>query len=84
MKKYKEVPQWWYLVLLVSALVIGIGCSVRGRGLCYHRLISLLRSVQYDNGDWLLPAWSVILFTIISGFIAICIGFSVSFLSSPC
>ena len=30
MKKYKEVPQWWYLVLLFSALVIGIGCSVRG------------------------------------------------------
>ncbi|PIL27341.1 transporter [Ganoderma sinense ZZ0214-1] len=56
MKKYKEVPQWWYLVLLVGALVIGIGCS-------------------YNKGDWLLPAWSVILFTIISGFIAICIGF---------
>ncbi|KAM5530628.1 hypothetical protein V8D89_015697 [Ganoderma adspersum] len=56
MKKYKEVPQWWYLVLLFGALVIGIGCS-------------------YNNGDWLLPAWSVILFTIISGFIAICIGF---------
>ncbi len=30
MKKYKEVPQWWYLLLLAGALVIGIGCSVRG------------------------------------------------------
>ena len=82
MKKYKEVPQWWYLVLLVGALVIGIGCSVRGRGLRYHCIISLLCSVQYDSGNWLLPAWSIVLFTIISGFIAICIGFSSSFLSS--
>ncbi|KAI1798399.1 OPT oligopeptide transporter, partial [Ganoderma leucocontextum] len=56
MKKYQEVPQWWYLLLLVGAVVIGIGCS-------------------YNKGDWLLPAWSIILFTIISGVIAICIGF---------
>ncbi|TBU24331.1 OPT oligopeptide transporter [Dichomitus squalens] len=55
-KKYKEVPQWWYLLLFVAALALGIGCS-------------------YNKGDWLLPAWSVILFTVISSCIAVCIGF---------
>ncbi|KAI9058031.1 OPT oligopeptide transporter [Trametes sanguinea] len=30
---------------------------------------------SYNNGDWLLPAWSVILFTAISCVIAVCIGF---------
>lgn len=29
MKKYKEVPQWWYMLLFVGSLAIGIGCSVR-------------------------------------------------------
>lgn len=28
MKKYDEVPQWWYLFLFVCSLAIGIGCSV--------------------------------------------------------
>ncbi|KAI0764766.1 OPT oligopeptide transporter [Fomes fomentarius] len=56
MKKYKEVPQWWYLILFVVSLAVGIGCS-------------------YYEGAWLLPAWSVILFTIISSIIAVCIGF---------
>ncbi|KAI0819456.1 OPT oligopeptide transporter [Trametes gibbosa] len=56
MKKYKEVPQWWYLFLFAASLAIGIGCS-------------------YNRGSWLLPAWSVILFTFISCVIAICIGF---------
>ncbi|OJT14828.1 Oligopeptide transporter 1 [Trametes pubescens] len=56
MKKYKEVPQWWYMLLFVGSLAIGIGCS-------------------YNHGEWLLPAWSVLLFTVISCCIAICIGF---------
>ncbi|RPD65255.1 OPT oligopeptide transporter [Lentinus tigrinus ALCF2SS1-7] len=56
MKKYKEVPQWWYLLLFLIALAVGIGCS-------------------YNKGEWLLPAWSVILFTFISGCIAVCLGF---------
>ncbi|OSD07818.1 OPT oligopeptide transporter [Trametes coccinea BRFM310] len=30
---------------------------------------------SYNHGDWLLPAWSVILFTAISCVIAVCIGF---------
>ncbi|KAI0330064.1 OPT oligopeptide transporter [Cubamyces sp. BRFM 1775] len=56
MKKYKEVPQWWYLLLFVASLAIGIGCS-------------------YNHGEWLLPAWSVILFTFISSVLAVCLGF---------
>lgn len=28
MKKYPEVPQWWYLTLFVLSLAVGIGCSV--------------------------------------------------------
>ncbi|KAH9946487.1 OPT oligopeptide transporter protein-domain-containing protein [Amylocystis lapponica] len=27
MKKYREVPQWWYILLFVVALGVGIGCS---------------------------------------------------------
>ncbi|KAH7106538.1 OPT superfamily oligopeptide transporter [Auriculariales sp. MPI-PUGE-AT-0066] len=27
MKKYDEVPSWWYLALFVASLAIGIGCS---------------------------------------------------------
>ncbi|KAI0341506.1 OPT oligopeptide transporter [Trametopsis cervina] len=27
MRKYAEVPQWWYLVLFIVSLAIGIGCS---------------------------------------------------------
>lgn len=27
MKKYPEVPQWWYLALFVASLAVGIGCS---------------------------------------------------------
>ncbi|KAH9855640.1 OPT oligopeptide transporter [Lenzites betulinus] len=56
MKKYQEVPQWWYMALFAASLAIGIGCS-------------------YNHGEWLLPAWSVILFTFVSCVIAICIGF---------
>ncbi|CDO73896.1 hypothetical protein BN946_scf185016.g53 [Trametes cinnabarina] len=56
MRKYREVPQWWYISLFVASLAVGIGCS-------------------YNHGDWLLPAWSIILFTTISCFIAVCIGF---------
>jgi hypothetical protein len=29
MKKYAEVPQWWYIVTFVISLAVGIGCSVR-------------------------------------------------------
>lgn len=31
---------------------------------------------QYNKGDWLLPAWSIITFTIISALLSVCIGFS--------
>ncbi|THH21358.1 hypothetical protein EW146_g177 [Bondarzewia mesenterica] len=27
MKKYREVPQWWYLTLFLISLGVGIGCS---------------------------------------------------------
>ncbi|KAJ3474399.1 hypothetical protein NLI96_g12479 [Meripilus lineatus] len=27
MKKYPEVPQWWYLLLFIISLGVGIGCS---------------------------------------------------------
>ncbi|THH26497.1 hypothetical protein EUX98_g7691 [Antrodiella citrinella] len=56
MQKYPEVPQWWYLLLLVLSLAVGIGCS-------------------YTTGTALLPWWSIILFTVISFFIAVCLGF---------
>ena len=39
---------------------------------------------QYNKGEWLLPAWSVILFTFISACIAVCIGFSTSLLARSC
>ncbi|TFK90092.1 OPT oligopeptide transporter [Polyporus arcularius HHB13444] len=58
-KKYPEVPQWWYLLLLVVSLAVGIGCS-------------------YNKGEWLLPAWSILLFTFISACIAVCLGFIVA------
>jgi hypothetical protein len=29
MKKYREVPQWWYCTVFLISLGIGIGCSVR-------------------------------------------------------
>ena len=29
MKKYPEVPQWWYGCVFLASLAIGIGCSVR-------------------------------------------------------
>ncbi|KAI0945261.1 hypothetical protein AcW1_001521 [Taiwanofungus camphoratus] len=56
MKKYKEVPQWWYLALFLVSLGVGIGCS-------------------YTTGKALLPWWSILLFTVISFFIAVCLGF---------
>ena len=28
MQKYPEVPQWWYLILFIGSLAVGIGCSV--------------------------------------------------------
>ncbi|PCH45026.1 OPT oligopeptide transporter [Wolfiporia cocos MD-104 SS10] len=56
MRKYKEVPQWWYMTLFVISLAVGIGCS-------------------YTTGEALLPWWSIILFTVISFFLAICLGF---------
>ncbi|CAL1709266.1 unnamed protein product [Somion occarium] len=56
MKKYPEVPQWWYLLVLVLSVAVGIGCS-------------------YTTGEALLPWWSVILFTVLSFVIAICLGF---------
>ncbi|KAA1476039.1 OPT oligopeptide transporter [Dentipellis sp. KUC8613] len=58
MKKYKEVPQWWYLTLLVLSLAVGIICSYTG-----------------GSGVVLIPWWSILLFTAISAFIAICLGF---------
>ncbi|KAI0746554.1 OPT oligopeptide transporter [Daedaleopsis nitida] len=56
MKKYKEVPQWWYGLLFFVSLGVAIGCS-------------------YNKGSWLLPWWSVILFTFLSAIISIFIGF---------
>ena len=29
MKKYSEVPLWWYGIVFLGSLAIGIGCSVR-------------------------------------------------------
>ena len=37
--------------------------------------------MQYNHGHWLLPVWSIIVFTIISACLAICIGFSKSSLN---
>jgi hypothetical protein len=31
MKKYAEAPQWWYGLVFLLSLAIGIGCSVRIR-----------------------------------------------------
>ncbi|EKM51095.1 uncharacterized protein PHACADRAFT_263059 [Phanerochaete carnosa HHB-10118-sp] len=56
MKKYAEVPQWWYGLLFVASLAVGIGCS-------------------YATPTPLMPWWSIILFTVISAVIAICLGF---------
>ncbi|CCM00442.1 uncharacterized protein FIBRA_02474 [Fibroporia radiculosa] len=56
MKKYREVPQWWYIALFVVSIGVGIGCS-------------------YTTGTALIPWWSIILFTVISFFLAICLGF---------
>lgn len=77
MKKYKEVPQWWYLILFLVSLAVGIGCSVRLMVFVEsHCVLTICSVVQYYQGTWLLPAWSVILFTVISSIIAVCIGFS--------
>ncbi|KZV85364.1 OPT superfamily oligopeptide transporter [Exidia glandulosa HHB12029] len=56
MKKYKEVPQWWYLSLFLVSLGVGIGCS-------------------YSAKIVLMPAWSIIVFTILSAFLAVFLGF---------
>ncbi|KAI0070550.1 OPT oligopeptide transporter [Panus rudis PR-1116 ss-1] len=56
MQKYREVPQWWYLLLLLASLGVGIGCS-------------------YTTPEPLLPWWSIILFTVISFIVAVCLGF---------
>ncbi len=37
--------------------------------------------LQYNKGEWLLPAWSILLFTFISACIAVCLGFSTYFLT---
>ena len=57
MKKYKEVPQWWYLLLFVASLAIGIGCSVRIPKKCSSAQAYRYIHVQYNHGEWLLPAW---------------------------
>ena len=45
----------------------------------YSNLLSAYAyALQFNGGEWLLPAWSVILFTIISALIAIRIGFGTS------
>jgi len=56
MKKYPEVPQWWYITLFVLSLAVGIGCS-------------------YTTNVPLMPWWSIILFTAISVFLAVFLGF---------
>ncbi|KAI0321162.1 OPT oligopeptide transporter [Amylostereum chailletii] len=61
MKKYREVPQWWYLAVFVASLGIGIGCSY-----------------ATSDGTVLMPAWSIILFTVISAFLAMILGFIAS------
>ncbi|KAI0266794.1 OPT oligopeptide transporter [Gloeopeniophorella convolvens] len=58
MKKYREVPMWWYLALFVASLAVGIGCSYAS-----------------GHGVVLMPWWSVILFTALSAFISIFLGF---------
>ncbi|KAJ7581065.1 OPT oligopeptide transporter [Mycena floridula] len=56
MKKYKEVPGWWYGLVFALSLAVGIACS-------------------YGGGTVLLPAWSIIVFTIFSFFMAMVLGF---------
>ncbi|EIM86534.1 OPT oligopeptide transporter [Stereum hirsutum FP-91666 SS1] len=57
MRKYNEVPQWWYIALYVCCLALGIGCSYGVKGTV------------------LLPAWSIIVFSIISAVLAVVLGF---------
>ncbi|ETW80571.1 oligopeptide transporter [Heterobasidion irregulare TC 32-1] len=58
MQKYPEVPQWWYLILFIGSLAVGIGCSY-----------------ATGNGTVLMPAWSIIFFTLLSAIIAVALGF---------
>lgn len=75
MKKYKEVPQWWYLALFVVSLGVGIGCSVR---LSFFDLDVRVADpvIQYATPEPLMPWWSILLFTAISAVIAVSLGFS--------
>lgn len=50
MKKYPEVPQWWYLLVLVLSVAVGIGCSVGVWIICTPEHSSLCHSV-YDGGS---------------------------------
>jgi hypothetical protein len=77
MRKYKEVPQWAYLVVFVGSLAIGIGCSVSVHLNITRRETDCL--AQYSTKTPLMPAWSIIVFTAISAFLAIFLGFSEHF-----
>lgn len=58
MRVYKEVPQWWYILLFIASLAVAIGCMY-GAG----------------TGEALMPWWSVLLFTALSAFFAVFLGF---------
>ena len=41
MKKYPEVPQWWYGCVFLASLAIGIGCSVRLSSISFQLPLTL-------------------------------------------
>lgn len=75
-----------YIALYVCCLAIGIGCSVSPSSLCIMTLTNDLMNLnlwQYAvKGTVLLPAWSIIVFSIISAVLAVVLGFSALFLDS--
>lgn len=50
MRKYPEVPQWWYGIVFFASLAIGIGCSVRAPRSCLCRIFAHIRGIVCSTG----------------------------------
>lgn len=69
MKKYKEAPWWWYLILLVLAFLAGELMSLEMEEL--YDLICRTGLIVVFQGQTTLPWWSYIVALLLGAFITV-------------
>ncbi len=82
MKIYKDVPQWWYLFMLVGEsgeghafpLEMFAHIEILTHSKCTASL-AIAMGTAYYGGQNTIPAWSVLIFTVIAFFFAVVLAF---------